>query len=286
MRKVLIIGSMGMIGHQVYNYLRQDPQYTLFNFAHNTPLTEDSVLINLRDEKRLEEEVALIQPDFVVNCAGILIQGADQDLGNAIFLNSYLPNHLKSLGDKLNFKLIHISTDCVFSGERGQYSENDFPDGTGNYARTKGLGEINDPCHLTLRTSVIGPELKSNGHELFHWFMSQEGEIKGFTSAIWSGVTSLELAKAVKWGIEKNISGIYNITNGTPICKYDLLCLLKKETGKKIEIISVPGKKTNKSLVDNRKELNYQIPSYGEMISELIDLIRENKELYRQYNII
>ena len=286
MQKVLILGSMGMIGHQVYNYLEQNTRYSLFNFAHNKPLNNKSVLIDLRDEKRLNEEIIRIQPDIIINCAGVLIKAADENLENAVFLNAYLPNHLKRLGDELNSKLIQISTDCVFSGRKGQYSESDIPDGTGNYARTKALGEIDDSKHLTLRTSVIGPELKSDGHELFHWFMSQEGEINGFTSAIWSGVTSLELAKAVRWAIEENICGIYNITNGLSINKYDLLCILKKVTGKDIIINSILGRDTNKSLVDNRKELNYIIPSYEEMISELMVLVRKNRKIYRQYEII
>ena len=124
------------------------------------------------------------------------------------------------MADVLNAKLIHNSTDCVFSGEKGtSYIETDEKDGNGVYAKTKGIGEVISDKHLTIRTSVVGPELKSDGEELFHWFMTQSGTISGYTRAIWSGVTTLELAKAVLWSIENKITGLYHITNNDSICK-------------------------------------------------------------------
>ena len=130
-----------------------------------------------------------------------------------------------------------MSTDCVFSGKkRTPYIEKDIKDGLDVYAKTKALGEIIDDRHLTIRTSVIGPELKKDGEQLFNWFMSEKGEIEGFSDVIWSGVTSLELAKGVKWAIENNLCGLYQLTNGIPISKNEILQLFKKYTNKKISI--------------------------------------------------
>ena len=189
--KILLLGSTGLIGHQVYNYLRLFDGYTLFNVAYRKKLTDDTVLLDIRNEQKLDELIFEIKPDYIINCVGILIDGAKNDPENAIFLNSYMPHHLEKIANQIDAKLIHISTDCVFSGKRGQYLENDEKDGSGTYAKTKALGEIVNDKHLTLRTSVVGPELKKDGEELFHWFMQQEGNIKGYTKAIWLCDTNL-----------------------------------------------------------------------------------------------
>jgi len=211
---------------------------------------------------------------------------SDVDPENAIFLNSYLPHRLTRLADKINAKLIHISTDCVFSGNKKEpYIETDKKDGVGIYAITKGLGEIISDTHLTLRTSVVGPELKKNGTELFHWFMGQSGEIPGYTKAIWSGVTTSELSKAVKWSIDNNITGLYHVTNNLSISKYDLLKLFKKYTKKSINIKPFTGKDTDKSFIDTRLLINYKIPSYDQMISDMVALIANKASLYSQYKV-
>ena len=135
------------------------------------------------------------------------------------------------------------------------------------------------------RQSVVGPELKSDGEELFHWFMNQSGHISGYTRANWSGVTTLELAKAVEWSINEEITGLYHITNNTSISKNDLLELFKKHTKKDIEITPVKGSNIDKSFVDTRKLINYKIPTYDEMILEMVDYIYRNRLLYSQYQI-
>jgi dTDP-4-dehydrorhamnose reductase len=284
--KVLVLGSTGLIGHQAYNYLKYNSNYEMLNIAYRTKLTDDTILLDARNEISLINTIQKLNPDYIINCIGILIGGANKDPENAIFLNAYLPHRLMRLADDLGAKLIHISTDCVFSGKKGQYIENDEKDGKDTYAKTKGLGEIINDKHLTLRTSVVGPELKIDGEELFHWFMLQKDKIYGFRKAIWSGVTTLELAKAIKWAIENNISGLYHITNGKKINKYNLLKLFKKYTKKEIDIIPFDGKSINKSFIDTRKEINYQIPDYNTMIIEMIDLMKENKNLYSHYNEI
>ena len=282
--KVLVLGSTGLIGHQVFNYLVKTEKYELYNITYRKKLNDETILCDVRNQNEFIALVKSISPDVIINCIGILIEGANMDPENAIFINAYLPHRLMSLSDELKSKLIHISTDCVFSGEKEMsYIEKDFKDGKDTYSKSKGLGEIINNKHLTLRTSVIGPELKADGEELFHWFMSQEGAINGYTGAIWSGVTTIQLAKAVHWAIQNNITGLYHVTNNDSINKYDLLCLLKKHLKKEIEINSIIGKKINKSFSDTRKEINYKIPNYEEMIIEMEEVINNNRELYRQY---
>ena len=136
-----------------------------------------------------------------------------------------------------------------------------------------------------MRTSIIGPELKNNGEGLFHWFMGQQGDITGFTRAIWSGVTTLELVKAIKWSIESDITGLYHVTNNSSISKYELLKLFQKYTKKDIDIKPVDGNNVDKSFIDTRLLINYKIPPYDEMIADMVSLIADNKSLYSQYKI-
>jgi dTDP-4-dehydrorhamnose reductase len=284
--RILVLGSAGLIGHQVYNYLKDSNDYELYNISCRNKIQDDTILLNARDEKIFIDKIINISPQYIVNCVGILINGSDSNPENAIFLNSYIPHRLARLADKINAKLIHISTDCVFSGDKKKpYVEIDEKDGRGIYAKTKGLGEVINDKHLTLRTSVVGPELKSDGEELFHWFMNQSGEIFGYTKAIWSGVTTIELAKAVKWSIDNNVTGLYHITNNSSISKYDLLKLFQKYTKEDIDIKSVDGKNVDKSFIDTRLLMNYKIPSYDQMIKNMVDLIRENSKLYKNYKL-
>jgi len=281
--KILVTGSSGLIGHQVYNYLKKFSGFTLFGLSLTRKLEEENVLLDMRNEKDLDAYILEIKPDYIINCAGILIEGSQKDPASAIFLNAYMPHHLERIADRVGAKLIHISTDCVFSGKKGHYSETDEKDGTTIYARTKGLGEIINSKHLTLRTSVVGPELKTDGEELFHWFMSQKGKINGYVKSIWSGVTTIELAKAVKRAIDNGTTGLYHITNGIPVTKYDLLNLFRKYAGRSVEIVPVDGIVSDKSFIDSRKEFDYVIPSYETMVKEMFEFINAHPEIYTQY---
>jgi dTDP-4-dehydrorhamnose reductase len=284
--KVLVLGSAGLIGHQVYNFLKDSDNYELHNISCRNKIQDDTILLNARDEQVFIDKIISISPQYIVNCIGILISGSDADPENAIFLNSYIPHRLAKLADKIDAKLIHISTDCVFSGDKKEpYTETDEKDGRGIYAKTKGLGEVINDKHLTLRTSVIGPELKSDGEELFHWFMNQSDDIFGYTKAIWSGVTTTELAKFVKWSIDNNITGLYHVTNNSSISKYDLLQLFQKYTKKDIDIKPFTGKNVDKSFIDTRLLIDYEISSYDKMISDMVGLIVDNKSLYYQYKV-
>ena len=284
--KVLVLGSAGLIGHQVYNYLKDSDNYELHNISYRNKMQNDTILLDARDEKNFIDKITSIRPQYIVNCIGILINKSNSDPENSIFLNSYMPHRLTGLADKINAKLIHISTDCVFSGEKKEpYIETDEKDGRDVYAKTKGLGEIISDKHLTLRTSIVGPQLNNDGEELFHWFMRQSGEIPGYTKSIWSGVTTTELAKAVKWSIDHHITGLYHVTNNSSISKHDLLQLFQKYTKKDINIKPFSGKDVNKSFIDTRLLMDYKIPSYDQMISNMVILITNNRPLYCQYKV-
>lgn len=284
--KILILGSTGLIGHQIHYLLSNDSRYKIFDIAYRNKLHNSTLLLDIRDEKKLDSEIKRIKPDYVINCVGTLIKESESDPELAIYTNSVLPHRLKNICNSLSIKLIHMSTDCVFSGKNKEpYKETDIKDGLDVYAKTKALGEIVENNHLTLRTSVIGPELKKDGEQLFNWFMSEKQEVEGFSDAIWSGVTSLELARGVKWAIENDICGLYQLTNGIPISKNEVLKLFKIYTNKEISIRPISGINIDKSFIDTRKLINYQIPSYEVMISEMIEFIKLHLDLYPHYKI-
>ena len=282
-KKVLILGSTGMLGHQVVNYFLKFDDYDVIDIAFRSKLREKTIISDVTDKTAFEKVVTELSPDFIVNCIGVLIHGSS-NVENAIYLNAYLPHQLKKISKNIGAKLIHISTDCVFSGDKGGYIETDVKDGKGVYSQTKKLGEIEDDANLTLRTSIIGPELKDNGEGIFHWFMSQSGDISGFTKAIWSGVTTIELAKAVKWSIDNDITGLYHVTNNTLISKHELLKLFQKHTKKDINIKPVDGNNVDKSFIDTRLLISYEIPGYNHMIKEMVEYIYKNKNIYSQYS--
>lgn len=270
-RKILILGSTGMLGHQVVKYFLQFNEYEIVDISFKKKLREETIILDVRNEHLLSETIINIDPDFIVNCIGLLINSVNNNLTGAIYINSYLPHRLKDIAESINAKLVHISTDCVFSGKKGKYVEDDHRDGEDLYAKTKILGEVIDDSNVTIRTSLIGPELKNDGEGLFQWFMKQSGTIQGFTKAIWSGVTTLELAKGIKWAIDNNVTGLYHLTNNNSINKNELLHLFKKYTKKEIEIRAVDGKNINKSFIDTRKEINYTIPDYDCMVRDMIN---------------
>jgi len=285
-KKVLILGSTGLIGHQVYNYLKDNSDFNLSNISYRRKLNSATILLDARNENFFFDHIRRIQPHYIVNCIGILIGKAKQDSETAISLNAHLPHKLIELANKINATLIHMSTDCVFSGKKkSPYLETDEKDGEDTYSKTKALGEVINKNHLTIRTSVVGPELINGSEELFHWFMNQSGVIEGYTKAIWSGVTTIELAKAIKWFIDNDTKGLYHLTNGIPLNKYELLHLFKNYTNKNIEILKVEGNDSNKSFIDTRKEINYLLPTYNQMISDMVTLIKNNRTLYGHYNL-
>ena len=269
-----------MLGHVLYHYLESKGNFELYNLSYRNNLNAETIIQDVTDSKELSKSIKSISPDIIINCIGILINGANHNPKNAIYLNAYFPHWLLDISNKLNSKLIHISTDCVFSGKTGNYTENSIKDALDIYGKTKSLGEFNDENHLCIRTSIIGPEIKEKGEGLMHWFFNQSGAVKGFKNVFWGGVTTLELSKAIYFSINENISGLWNLTNGKSISKYDLLAIISKQFDlRNIQLESNAEKSSDKSLSSTR-EINYEVPSYDKMLAELAHYFQVNKNQY------
>lgn len=279
-KKILLFGATGMAGHMAYYYLQSTQKYHITNITYRSKLTKDSIIIDVTDRKSVADIIRITKPDYILNCIGVLIKGSNEHPDNAILINAYFPHLLKKLADEVGAKLIHISTDCVFSGKKGNYIESDFRDADDIYGRSKALGEIINDKDLTIRTSIIGPELKKNGNGLFHWFMQQKGDINGYSSVIWSGVTTLELSKAIEKSIDSDLSGLVHLSNGIEINKFQLLQRIKNIWEKDINIIEDNSVFQNKSIQKTDK-FNFHVPSYEIMMYELYSWMIENKRLYQ-----
>jgi len=283
-QKIVVLGSQGMAGHIMAEVLDETGDYDVFGVARQSGKYVDTI-VDVTDFGALENYLTKIKPDYVINCVGALVSQSKNDLPAAILLNSYLPQFLSKLGNTLNFKLIHISTDCVFSGKDGGYTETSYRDGDDNYARTKALGEVVNDKDLTIRTSIIGPELKQNGTGLLDWFFKQEGTINGYTQAYWSGVTTLELAKATIAFLKQDITGLYQLCPEDKISKYDLLKLFAKVWDKTIEIEPFENYKVDKSLVCTRNDFNYPTPEFEKMLLELKEWMDNHSKYYEHYGV-
>lgn len=281
MKKIIILGSAGMLGHMVYHYLKSLNKYNIVDASFPVKLNEDSKLLDVTNKTELEDFIISEKPNILINCIGILLKGSKDDPSNAIQLNSLLPHQVSKVLRKIGGKLIHVSTDCVFSGDKGAYVESDFKDARDTYGLSKALGEVDNNHDLTMRTSIIGPEIKENGEGLFNWFMSQNGTINGFTKMMWGGVTTLELAKAMDAAIDQNITGLIHITNNQAISKYNMVSLFKQiwETDH-IRINSTEGKVVDKSLKSGRNDFDFNVSSYSKMFEEQKIWMSNNPNLY------
>lgn len=278
--KVLVLGATGMAGHMVYNYLEKTERYIMFNTVFRTKLNNESFICDVRNSKNIVEIIESIKPDFVINCIGALIKESKENPENAVLLNSWLPHFLSHIAIIQKFKLIHISTDCVFSGKKGGYKVDDFRDADDFYGRSKALGELINDRDLTIRTSIIGPELKENGEGLLHWFLTQSSDVFGFKNAFWSGVTTLELAKQIELLINRYEPGIINLSSKDNISKFDMLLIFKDVFKKDIVINERLDVKVDKSLIPTPGLL---VPSYDQMILDLYNYMQVNSHLYYKY---
>jgi len=267
--KLLILGGKGMAGHVITAYFIQKPEYEVF-YTSRDPKDKNSLYLDVTDSNKVEKIIETIKPNIVINCVGILNEYASDNRLLAFQVNSLLPHQLSRLVERYQGKLIQISTDCVFSGMKGDYTEDDIPDGTSVYAETKRLGEIISDKHLTIRTSIIGPELKEDGIGLFLWFMKQKGKIKGYQQVLWNGITTLELAKAIETMIKHNISELYHLGSERKISKFTLLKMME-EVFEKTDVEIIPDSEItlDRTIRNTRTDFQYLIPSYEEMLYEL-----------------
>ncbi len=282
--KTLIIGSEGMLGHVVYQYFKNLDIFDVIGISRKNGNFTDKIL-ELTNFVELNSYILEMSPNYIINCAGVLVKNSQENILNAIQINSYLPHYLSNIAREIDSKLIHISTDCVFSGKTGSYSENSFRDGDDNYARTKALGEVINSVDLTIRTSIVGPELKSDGTGLLHWFLNQKGEIFGYSNAYWSGVTTLQLAKTIHKMITENLSGIYNLTTTPKISKYELLNLFSRVWNKNIKIDENSNYFVDKSLISVNSNFQYENIDYYNMLIDLKEWMIQYSQNYQHYTI-
>lgn len=285
--KFLILGCNGMAGHLISLYLKEQG-YDVTGFARSeSRLLDKTVVGDARDLGLLKDVIAIGNYNSVVNCIGLLNKFAESDHEAAVFLNSYLPHFLAKITANTHTQIIQMSTDCVFSGSKGGYTEESFPDGILFYDRSKALGELNDRKNVTLRNSIVGPDIKSSGIGLINWFLQQHGKVKGYKNAIWTGQTTLQLAKTIENATIQRAHGLYNMVPNASISKFDMLLLFNKYLrSDPIEVEPEENFRIDKSLIRTRFEgFSYKIPDYKTQIKELGDWMRNHKELYPQYNL-
>lgn len=281
--KILVLGATGMAGHIISIYLKEvGHDVTAFSrrrFDYCNNIIGDVTNFSYFKKKIIEGNY-----DAVINAIGILNKDAEENKSLAVLLNGYLPHYLSQITKDMKAKVIHMSTDCVFSGKTGGYTETSLRDGDTFYDRSKALGELENSKDLTFRNSIIGPDLNEDGIGLFNWFMKQEGEVNGFNKAIWTGVTTLTLAKAMEKALEENLTGLYNLVNKEYINKFDLLMLFNKYMKEDaLTILPSDALVIDKSLINNRNDFEFVVPSYEQMIIEMKEWIEIHKDLYPHY---
>lgn len=283
--KYLVFGIYGMAGHTIGLYL-QEQGHDVVGFAR-----EDRGLFNVikgdaSDLGAVQMAVQKTNFDIVVNAIGVLNDTCNVHPDQAILLNSYLPHYLAALTEETDTRIFHLSTDCVFAGNTGPYYEDTVPDGMTVYDRTKALGELNDSKNLTLRNSIIGPDLKPDGIGLFNWFMSQKAPISGYKGAIWTGLTTLELAKAIDHISKEEVSGIVNMVPPSSISKFDLLSLFNEYCpNEKKTINSDECFILNKALTRHNFDSSFRPVEYEEQIRDMSEWIVQHRSLYPHYEM-
>lgn len=289
--RVLILGVTGMLGHKLYQVLSTmfDVAATLRSDYSNVSryhfFREHDIIPNVNALRisRIEEVIGEINPRVLINCIGIIKSvGEAQDKLVNIWINALFPHQLYEICKRRGIRLIHISTDCVFSGKKGNYREDDPSDAEDIYGKTKYLGEVGGGGALTIRTSLIGREL-STTNNLVEWFQSHQGsKVNGFTNAIFSGFPTVYFAQIIANIIakEQNLSGVYHISS-EPISKFKLLSLIRDKMRLNIEIEEYPDFYCDRSLDSTlyRNKTGFKPLSWEEMIDEFV----QDAQQYQQW---
>ncbi|MCD4486151.1 SDR family oxidoreductase [Chromobacterium vaccinii] len=287
--KILVLGVNGMLGNAIFQSFSVNTRYETYGVCRKISQLPMSALWrkeklfcveDIMNRAQLYNILNLVKPDVIINCIGIVKQlNSSSDPMKCIPINSILPHSLADLCQIFNAKLIHFSTDCVFSGETGNYTEADIPDAKDLYGRSKLLGEVNYENTITLRTSIIGRELNSS-HSLLDWFLSQKNEIKGYRQAIFSGLPTLEISKILENKIlpDKKLYGLFHLS-AEPINKYDLLTYCAEIFNKDITIHPDDTLIINRSLNSTmlRKRIDYTPPSWTDLLVNLREFYKGSK---------
>lgn len=281
--RALVLGVTGMLGNAMFRVLSHGAGLEVYGTARSgavrqffAPELGQRIIagVDVENQDSLTRVFAEVKPQVVLNCIGLIKQLADADDPLlALPINAMLPHRLARLCELGGSRLVHVSTDCVFAGTKGNYRESDPSDAKDLYGKSKYLGEVTYPHTVTLRTSIIGHEL-SSAHGLVGWFLSQEGRVKGYTRAIFSGLPTVELARVVRDIVlpRVDLSGLYHVASA-PIAKYDLLNLVSAVYGKHIEIVADDAVTIDRSLNADRfqKATGYAAPPWQELVKTMFE---------------
>ena len=260
--RILVLGVSGVLGSAMLQVLAKGQRHEVFGSSRSawvkkffSPKVAGNIItgIDVESADMLTRLFSKVQPDVVINCVGLVKQLAEADEPLlALPINSLLPHRLGCLCEMARARLIHFSTDCVFSGKKGSYLENDVPDAMDLYGRSKLLGEVDYPHAITLRTSLIGHELNGT-RSLLNWFLAQEGSVRGYTKAIFSGLPAVEIARVIEEYVlpHPELHGVYHLS-ADPISKHDLLSIVKDVYSKQVEIIPDDSLVIDRSLDSSR----------------------------------
>ena len=287
--KFFICGCNGMAGHTISLYL-QEQGHEVYGFDLQESKLIKSFAGNAFDTEAIARVIKEGNYDTVINCIGVLNQFAENNHALAAFLNSYFPHFLAKTTEGTDTQVIHMTTDCVFSGKKGSYTEHDLRDGETFYDRSKALGELDDEKNLSLRNSIVGADINPKGIGLLNWFMNNTtGEspvVNGYTKAMWTGQCTYQLAKTMEAAAKERAHGLVNAVPDTDISKYELLKLFNKYLrGGRVQINPVEGVNADKSLKRTNWDFNYRIPDYEQMVAEMAEWIYKHKELYPHYQL-
>lgn len=284
--KILIFGASGMLGNNLFNIFSEKTNFETYGVVRNKKKINNmskysknlKEISDVRNYEEISRVIEKISPEILINCVGIIKQREEiEDKTQTIQINSLLPHLLLNISKNVGAKFIHFSTDCVFSGKEGNYTEKHSPDAEDIYGLSKRLGEINGEGALTLRTSIIGHELDTK-KSLIDWFLSQKRIVKGFKNAIFSGLTTTEISKVLENIIFNNddLEGLFHLSVN-PINKFDLLKLVAEIYKKDIKIIEDNHVIIDRSLNSSnlRSITGYNPPSWREMITELNQFYNE-----------
>jgi len=281
--KILVLGASGMLGNTVLRVLSENAELEVFGTARSSsvqryfpPAISKKIIVgvDVENQDALTHVFAIVKPQLVINCIGLIKQlSVAEDPLQALPINAMLPHRLARLCELGGARLVHVSTDCVFAGTKGGYRESDPADAVDLYGRSKYLGEVAYPHTLTLRTSIIGHEL-SSAHALLGWFLAQEGQVKGYTRAIFSGLPTVELARIVRDVVlpRAELSGLYHVASES-IAKYELLKLIADVYGKKVELVPDDALVIDRSLnADRFKDATgYVPPPWPELVRRMFE---------------
>lgn len=291
--RVLILGITGMLGHTLFKEMNKNTNLEVFGTTRNKNglenyFTEDEMIkirgnVDADNFETVIRAIASVQPTIIINCIGIIKQlPISKDPLTAITVNAQLPHRISLVARSANARFIHISTDCVFNGKKGNYTEKDHSNAEDLYGRTKFLGEVAYPHCVTLRTSIIGHELKTN-YSLVDWFMSQQNDVNGFTKAMYSGFPTIEIVNIISNYVipNKNLTGLYHVSSD-PISKFDLLNILKEIYKKDININPFSDFVLDRSMNSDKFKIatGYVVPSWNQLIENMYNHVM-NDECYK-----